>query len=178
MARRDAALVCIPDGRLIIIGGYNASEAHSAIESVECLSLDAPQDGWQNIAPLPQPICLFGAVYFHDFVIIAGGKGERWKYLPTVYALKLPCLPILNVIGEGELEELGQWTKLSAELPCPTMVASVCRVGEELFTFRKIDLYLLCFFKTVSLFHVGFGHQGVFKFTRNEGQEIPKGQVS
>ncbi len=78
-------------------------------------------------------------------MIIVGGKGERWRYLPTVYALKLPCLPILNEMG-GELEELGQWTKLAAQLPCPTMVASVCRDGVELFAFRKIDFYTLCFF--------------------------------
>ncbi len=62
IARRDAALVSIPDVGLIIIGGYSAPDnrrwmdAHAWMGSVEYLSLDAPQDGWRNIAPLPQPI--------------------------------------------------------------------------------------------------------------------------
>ncbi len=146
-ARRMAALVSIPETRLIIIGGYNAShnrrlmEAHEWMDSVEYLSLDAPHDGWRNIAPLPQPISSSGAVYFHDFVIIAGGAGERGRPLATVYALKPPRLSVINKTGHGELDGLGQWTKLSAELPRPTLVHSICRVGEELFTFRELNVY-------------------------------------
>ncbi len=37
-ARRDGALVCIPEGhRIIVVGGFNA-EVNTAIENVECLS--------------------------------------------------------------------------------------------------------------------------------------------
>ncbi len=36
---------------------------------------------------------------------------------------------------EGSTEGLGQWTKLCAELPRPTWVGGLCRVGEELYTF-------------------------------------------
>ncbi len=86
-ARRDAALVSIPDGRLIIIGGHRASDnrrwmdAHAWMNSVEYLSLDASHDGWRNIAPLPQPIVSPVAVYFHDFVIIAGVASETGGHL-------------------------------------------------------------------------------------------------
>ncbi len=140
-ARIYAAFVSIPGSRLIIIGGYNASEARSVIKSVECLCLNAPQDGWRNIAPLPQGIFSSSAVYFHDVVIIAGAVDERGRVLRTVYALKPPALPILNQTVEGELAEIGQWTKLFAELPCPTRIHSICRVGEELFTFGEVDFY-------------------------------------
>ncbi len=140
-ARSEAALVSIPDGGLIIIGGYSASEAHNWMDSVEFLSLNALQLGWWNIAPLPQPISSSGAVYFHDFVIIAGGAGERGRPLATVYALKPPRLSVINKTGYEELDGLGQWTKLSAELPSPTLVHSICRVGEELFTFRELNFY-------------------------------------
>ncbi len=88
-------MVQIPDGLLIIIGGYNA-EADAAIDSVECLSLNKLQNGWRNIAALPEPICASAAVYFHDVVIIAGGEGEDERLLSTVYALKPPQLPLLN----------------------------------------------------------------------------------
>ncbi len=77
-ARRNAALVSIPDRRLIIIGGYSAShnrrlmEAPAWMDSVEYLLLDAPHDGWRNIAPLPEPITFPGAVHFHDFVNCCG----------------------------------------------------------------------------------------------------------
>ncbi len=39
--RRKAALVSIPDGGLIIIGGNSASEAPAWMDSVEFLSLNA-----------------------------------------------------------------------------------------------------------------------------------------
>ncbi len=78
-------------------------------------------------------------MYFQDFVIIAGGEGEGWRQLATVYALKPPRLSIINTTDDGELGGLGQWTKLSAELPFPTLVHSFCRVGDELFTFRVLN---------------------------------------
>ncbi len=62
------------------------------------------------MAPLPQPIASPGAVYFHDFVIIAGGAGEDWRPLATVYALKPPRLSTINTTDDGELGGLGQWT--------------------------------------------------------------------
>ncbi len=72
---------------------------------------------------------------------IAGGVDERGRVLRTVYALKPPALPILNQTVQGELAEIGQWTKLSAELPRPTRIHSICRVGEELFTFGEFEFY-------------------------------------
>ncbi len=134
-ARRNGALVSTPDGRLIIMGGYNA-EADSSIDIVECLSLNAPHVSWRNIAPLPQPICASGAVYFQDVVIIAGGQDKDGRILSTVYALKPPR-------PTGTINELGQWTKLSAELPSPSCVNCICRVGEELFTFREFNVFYL-----------------------------------
>ncbi len=109
---------------------------------MEYLSLEAPQNGWRNIAPLPQPIASSGAIYFHNFVVVAGGTGVHGRQLPTVYALKPPRLPVLNKDDEGKLTGavggLGQWTKLSADLPSPMRVNTICRVGEELFTFREL----------------------------------------
>ncbi len=125
------------------------------MDSVECLPLDAPQDGWRNIAPLPQPIASSGAVYFHGFVIIAGGAGVRGRQLATVYALKPPRLPVSNKEGEGELTGtvggLGQWTKLSADLPSPMRVNTICRVGGELYTFRELSVHRLYFLKLFTL---------------------------
>ncbi len=144
--RRDAALVSIPDGGLIIIGGNSASVAPEWLDSVEFLSLNAPQHGWHNIAPLPQPIASSGAVYFHGAVLVAGGEGEGGSPLTMVYALMPPRLSIINKTGYGELVGLGQWTKLGAELPRPSKVNSICRVGEELFTFRELNFYQLSSF--------------------------------
>ncbi len=76
-ARRTAAFVSIPDGGLIIIGGNSAAEAPAWMDSVEFVSLNALQDGWRNLAPLPQPIASSGAVYFHAAVLVAGGVGVR-----------------------------------------------------------------------------------------------------
>ncbi len=119
------------------------------MDSVEYLSLHAPQDGWRNIAPLPRPIASSGAVYFHGFVIIVGGTGVRGRQFATVYALKPPRLPVLNKEGEGELTGsvggLGQWTKLSADLPSPMRVNTICRVGGELITFREFGVHQLYF---------------------------------
>ncbi len=145
-ARRDAALFSIPDGRLIIIGGNSESGNRRRMDSVEYLSLYAPQRGWRNIVPLPQPIASSGAVYFHGAVLVAGGEGEGGSPLTTVYALKPQRLSIINKTDDGELGELGRWTKLSAELPFPTLVHSICRVGEELFACRELNFYLLNFF--------------------------------
>ncbi len=142
-ARRNGALVKIPDARLIIIGGYNA-EVDAAIDSVECLCLNKLRNGWRNIAPLPEPICASAAVYFHDVVIIAGGEDEDEGLLSTVYALRPPQLPLLNEAEEAGFastsSRFGQWTKLSAELPSPSSVNCICRVGEELFTFREFGI--------------------------------------
>ncbi len=93
--RLYGALVCIPDGRLIIILGFNG-EVNAATDSVECLSLTKLQRGWRNIAPLPCPICASSAVYFHDVVLIAGGQHADRRMLSAVYALKPPILPLAN----------------------------------------------------------------------------------
>ncbi len=125
------------------------------MDSVECLPLDVPQDGWRNIAPLPQPIASSGAVYFHDFVIIVGGTGVRGRQLATVYALKPPRLPVLNKDDEAKLTGavggLGQWTKLSANLPSPMRVNTICRVEGELITFREFSVHRLYFLKLFTL---------------------------
>ncbi len=150
--RRDAALVSLPDGRLIILGGYDTSVALTWMDSVECLSLHAPQNGWRNTAPLPQPIVYSGAAYFHEVVIIAGGVDEHARALRTVYALKPPPLSILSQVVDKELAELGQWTKLSAELPCLTSVNAICRVGKELFIYGEFEFYHLRIFTHLSYF--------------------------
>ncbi len=88
-----------------------------------------------NIAPLPQPTVYSCAAYFHDVVIIAGGVDEHARALRTAFTLKPPPLSIISHVVEGELADLGQWTKLSAELPCLTSVSSICRVGDEMFIY-------------------------------------------
>ncbi len=117
--RLNGALVCIPEGHLIIIGGFNG-EVNVAIDSVECLSLTKSQGGWRNIAPLPCPICASSAVYFHDVVLIAGLQHADRRMLSAVYALKPSILPLANEDGHlGSANDLGQWT------------------GNEIFTFGK-----------------------------------------
>ncbi len=136
--RLYGALVCIPDGHLIIIGGFNA-EVNAAIDSVECLSLTKLQRGWRNIAPLPYPICASGAVYFHDVVLRAGGQHADRRILSAVYALKPPMLPLAKEEDghSGNTNDLGQWTLLSAELPSPVWANCMCRIGNEIFIFGK-----------------------------------------
>ncbi len=148
-ARRNASLVSIPDGRVIVIGGYSASASFECMDNVEYLSLNAPQNGWWSIAPLPQPISSSGAVYFHDVLIVAGGMDGRGRPLSTVYALRPPSLPFLNKAGEREITGLGQWTKLSAELPRPCRVNFIYRFGEEVFPFREFDVFHLTSFYLV-----------------------------
>ncbi len=147
------ALVKIPDGCVIIKGGINV-EVDIAIGSAECLSLITLQNGWRNIAPLPEPICASAVIYVHDVVIISGGEGEDERLLSTVYALKPPQLPLLNEAEEAGFastsSRFGQWTKLSAELPSPSSVNCICRVGEELFTFREFGIYHLTVFKPLT----------------------------
>ncbi len=140
-ARRNGALVCIPDGHLIIIGGFDGT-ANMAIDNVECLSLwrstRSQHPGWRNIAPLPEPICAVGAIYFHEVVLIAGGQDANGRTRSSVLALKPPRLPLMDKEEEdlnANTEDLGQWTQLSAELPGPAWVNSICRIGEELYTF-------------------------------------------
>ncbi len=138
-ARRNGALVCIPDGHLIIIGGFDGT-ADRAIDSVECLSLrrstSSQQPGWRNIAPLPEPICAIGAIYFHGVVLIAGGQDANGRIRSSVLALKPPCLPLMKEEElSGSTENLGQWIQSSAELPGPAWVNCICRIGEELYTF-------------------------------------------
>ncbi len=88
-------------------------EADVSIDNVECLSLNTPHEGWRSVAPLPQPISVSDAVYFHDVVLIAGGQGEDAKILTTVYILKPPRLTRINEVEQGERNGLtGQWTKL------------------------------------------------------------------
>ncbi len=94
-----------------------------SIDNVECLSLNTSQEGWLNVA-----------VYFHGVVLIAGGQGEGDKILTTAYALKPPRI---NGTVEGEVKELGQWTKLSNELPRPVWPNCICRVDEEVFLFGE-----------------------------------------
>ncbi len=128
-ARRTGALVYIPDGRLIISGGFDGT-ADVSINHVECFSFDAPHRGWRTIAPLPQPISAIDAVYFHDFVLIAGGQDAAQNILRTVYALKPPP-------KNAESGGVGQWTRLSAQLPRPAWVDCICRAGDELFAFGE-----------------------------------------
>ncbi len=136
--RLYGALVCIPDGHLIVIGGFNA-EVNAAIGSVECLSLTKSQGSWRNIAPLPCPICASSAVYFHDVVLIAQGQHADRRILSAVYALKPPILPLAKEEDghSGNANDLGQWTRLSAELPSPVWANCMCRLGNEIFTFGK-----------------------------------------
>ncbi len=113
-------------------------EADVSIDNLECLSLNTPHEGWRCIAPLPQPISVSDAVYFHDVVLIAGGQGEDGEILTTVYVLKPPRLTRINEVGQGELTGFtGQWTKLSTELPNPVWPNCICRVKEELFLFGE-----------------------------------------
>ncbi len=139
--RRYAGLVCLPGGHLIIIGGYDGENDRS-IDSVECLSLTAPHRGWQNIAPLPESSYVVSGVYFHGVVLIAGGQNEGGG-LTSTYVLKPPKLP-LPTGGDANLQcntnNLGQWVRLSAELPFPAWAYCICRVGDELFTFGEFIL--------------------------------------
>ncbi len=136
-ARQIGALVCIPDGHLVIIGGFDGT-ADRAIDSVECLSLrrstKSQQPCWRNIAPLPKPISAGAAIYFHEVVLITGGWDANRTIGSSVFAFKPPRLPLMKEEEEGSTEGLGQWTKLSADLPCPAWVSCICRVGEELYT--------------------------------------------
>ncbi len=89
---------------------------------------------WLNIRPLPQPISASDAVYFHGVVLIAGGQCEGDKILTTTYVLRPPRI---NGTEEGEPKDLGQWTKLSNELPNPVWPNCICRVDEEVFLFGE-----------------------------------------
>ncbi len=66
-------------------------------------------------------------------MLIAGGRDGNGIICSSAFAFKPPRLPLMKE-EEGSTEGLGQWTKLSADLPCPAWVSCICRVGEELYT--------------------------------------------
>ena len=117
-ARCDAASVSLPDGRIMLIGGWN--EVDEAVASV--LALAADGSGWSELPPLTVPRKgAAAAVLSNGKVLVAGGKDaddeelnsaelwdpetQSWTPVPPMKAKRFPAASC--VLPSGRVAVLG-----------------------------------------------------------------------
>eukprot|EP01050_Picozoa_sp_SAG11_P028953 SAG11_NODE_7958_length_1077_cov_1.718814_1_plen_282_part_10 len=78
VSRLSPASVALPDGRLLVAGGYDTSSRSTPIQSTEVLSAD--RKSWQATAPMLEPrYNAMAGVLKDGCVIVAGGKSQHGR---------------------------------------------------------------------------------------------------
>ena len=73
--RRNCAGVCLPDGRVLAIGGFDGEAILSSVEA-----MDGRMKGWVDLAPLNYCRSSSSAALVNDKVVVLGGtSGSRMK---------------------------------------------------------------------------------------------------
>lgn len=75
-SRGDMALVTLPNGRLMVMGGETTSEdaSRTMVASNQVAQYIAAQDVWVPKAPMIEDRFRFGAAYVADYVMVVGGQ--------------------------------------------------------------------------------------------------------
>ncbi|BHF71431.1 hypothetical protein SprV_0401448900 [Sparganum proliferum] len=110
-SRQYAVAVALPDGRVFVIGGRNASGY--TLSSVETCHLREPADWqgqrntsgdfWKNAASMASPRSGHAAVAFRGSIFVAGGSTSSGRSADTVEVFTPP----------DNQQPLGQWTQLT-----------------------------------------------------------------
>ncbi len=116
------ALVCLSSGGgLVAIGGYKGK----ALDAVEGLLGDNAHN-WRPLAPLPSALHVYGAVFYRQRILVAGGYTLDGNLTPDMFAFHPPTLG-----------GIGQWSRLKPTLPKPVYPACMVAWGREIFLVGK-----------------------------------------